>query len=147
MHSGVSSFPLLLARTPPSSILVLLLYGHHWGLSRWRPCTDPRGHGPRPRISTDAVTQRTFTGSGSAPTAQMEPLYRSGQQGVHQHYWPEERGVAARLVTSRSGRTSRPGDPRPKAPEPTGRTSCCPTRVPRPTSFLWVMCQPGTYGK
>ena len=37
------------------------------------------------------------TGSGSAPTAQMEPLYRSGQQEVHQHYWPEERGVAARL--------------------------------------------------
>ena len=54
MHSGVSSFPLLLARTPPSSILVLFLYGHHWGLSRWRPWTDPRGHGPRPRISTDA---------------------------------------------------------------------------------------------
>ena len=37
------------------------------------------------------------TGSGSAPTAQMEPLYRSGQQEVHQHYWPEERGVTARL--------------------------------------------------
>ena len=40
---------------------------------------------------------RTFTGSGSAPTAQMEPLHRSGQREVHQHYWPEERGVAARL--------------------------------------------------
>ena len=33
---------------------------------------------------------------------------------VQQHTdWPEERGVAARLETSRSGRTSRPGDPRP----------------------------------
>ena len=42
----------------------------------------------------------------------MEPLYRSGQQEVHQHYCPEQRGVAAHLVTSRSGRTSRPGDPR-----------------------------------
>ena len=67
-------------------------------------------------VSTDAVTQRTFTGSGSALTAQMEPLYRSGQQEVHQHYWPEERGVAARLVNSRSGRTSRLGDPRPNPP-------------------------------
>ena len=36
-------------------------------------------------------------GQWSAPTAQMEPLYRSGQQEVHQHYWPEERGVADRL--------------------------------------------------
>ena len=33
MHSGVSSYPLLLARTPPSSILYLLRYRHHWGLS------------------------------------------------------------------------------------------------------------------
>ena len=104
------SFHLHRERTPPSSILDLLRYRHHWGLSRWCPCMDPRGHGPRHRISTDAVTQRTFTGSGSAPTAQMELLYRSGQQEVHQHYWPEERGVAARLVNSRSGRTSRPGD-------------------------------------
>ena len=32
----------------------------------------------------------TCTGSGSAPTAQMEPLYRSGQQEVHQHFWPED---------------------------------------------------------
>ena len=64
----------------------------------------------------DANHQRrtvNITGSGSAPTAQMEPLYRSGHQEVHQHYWPEERGVAARLVNSRSGRTSQPGDPSP----------------------------------
>ena len=50
---------------------------------------------------------------GLHPLPKLEPLYRSGQQEVHQHYWPEERGVAARLVNSRSGRTSRPGDPRP----------------------------------
>ena len=51
----------------------------------------------------------------------MEPLYRSGQQEVHQHYWPEERGVAARLVNSRSGRTSGGGILARilKAPEPT----------------------------
>ena len=36
---------------------------------------------------------------------------------VAQHYWPEERRVAARLVTSRLGRTSRPGDP---CPNPQG---------------------------
>ena len=52
-----------------------------------------------------------FTGSGSAPTAQVEPLYRSGKQEVHQHHWPEERGVAARLVTSRWGVLAA-GDPR-----------------------------------
>ena len=33
----------------------------------------------------------------SSNTAQIEPLYRSGQQEVHQHYGPEERGLAARL--------------------------------------------------
>ena len=64
-------------------------------------------------VKDQPCTPRAFTGSGSAPTAPMEPLYRSGQKEVHQHYWPEERDVAARLVTSRSGRASRPGDPRP----------------------------------
>ena len=44
---------------------------------------------------------------------------------VQQHtVWPEERGVAARLVTSSSGRTSRPGDPRPN-PEGAGTDRPC----------------------
>ena len=51
-----------------------------WSLVKGQPCTP-----------------RTCAGSGSVATAHMEPLYRSGQQEVHQHYWPEERGVAARL--------------------------------------------------
>ena len=71
---------------------------------------------------------RTSTGSGSAPTVQMEPLYRSGQQkyinivGQKNKMWPPT------YVTSRSGRTSGRMilDRILKAPEPTGRTSCCP---------------------
>ena len=44
---------------------------------------------------------------------------------VQQHtVWPEERGVAARLVTSSSGRTSRPGDPRPN-PQGAGTDGPC----------------------
>ena len=60
-------------------------------------------------VKDQPCTPRTFCAVGLHP----EPLYRSGQQGVHQHCWPEERGAAVRLVTSRSGCTSRPGDPRP----------------------------------
>ena len=89
------------------------------------------------RISTDAVTQRTFTGSGSAPTAQMEPLYRSGQQEVHQHYWPEERGVAARLCELAFGTYFPAGVILVRiltAPEPTDRAACCPLRVCKPTA-------------
>ena len=37
----------------------------------------------------------------------------AGSKGYINNYWPEVRGLTARLVTSRSGRTSRPGDPRP----------------------------------
>ena len=48
-------------------------------------------------VKGQPCTPTTFTGSGSAHTAQMEPLNRSGQQEVHQHYWPEERCVVARL--------------------------------------------------
>ena len=46
---------LLLARRPPSFLLDVLLYGRHWGLSRWRPATDPRGQRPRPRIPSTAT--------------------------------------------------------------------------------------------
>ena len=51
-------------------------------------------------------------GPAMAPTAQMEPLYRSGQQEVHQHHWPEEGVWLPACVISSSGRTSRLGDPR-----------------------------------
>ena len=45
---------------------------------------------------------------------------------VQQHtVWPEERGVAARLVTSSSGRTSRPGDPRPNPQGAGTDRPCC----------------------
>ena len=123
---------LLHGRIPPSCLLEVHLHGYSWVLSwlyhlslhpsRDRAASD-QGPGHRTVLTGSSLggppmeanhQQRAvnFTGSGSAPTAQMAPLYRSGQQEVHQHYWPEERGVAARLVTSRSGRTSRPGDPR-----------------------------------
>ena len=72
---------LLHERIPPSCLLVLLLYERHWGLSRWRSGTDPRGHGPRPRFQSTATYG--VVAARRPPMCQQRPTTHVPQPLLH----------------------------------------------------------------
>ena len=118
-----------LVRTPPSCNLI----------ARKAPDLNCRRYADEPLRAV-----------GLHPRPKWRHWYRSGQQEVHQHYWPEEPGVAARLVNSRTGRTSLHGVILArilKAPEPTtARTSCCPTIPSNQHSVRRIRASRAPYG-
>ena len=81
VQSGLKGSHLLLARRPPSCKLDLLLYGRHWGLSRWRlvqllPLRDRAASDRGPGHSTVLTGSSLHGGPQWSRTAQHR-TYRS----------------------------------------------------------------------